>query len=126
MIFVLENRIRQLQNGDLHTKIDNVLYTSDLAMLYSSSYLCNRTTKGYQTRLVFTIENLTGMRPTALWYLSVDQVSKVKIRDGVVWKISGRVGPTDGTAKQVRVAGIQLDRRLRRYEFRMRTTLGEK
>ena len=102
LVSVLDNKVRELQrNGDMVLS-HNVLSKEEVVKLYKSPSLSRDTSAGFQARMVFTIGLLTGMRPTALWTLSVSQIRRQMFMNKQCYVITGAVGSSSGSSKTTR------------------------
>lgn len=102
LVSVLDNKAREQQRLGGFTESHNVLSREEVVALFKSPSLCKQTPVGFQTRLVFSIGLLTGMRPTALWSLSVGQFSLRQHLGKECLVITGAVGATNGSSKTCR------------------------
>lgn len=83
----------------MHSKSHNVFSKSDIFKLYASVSLTKRTASGFLNRMLFTVILVTGIRPTALCTLTVNQFGNVKLHNEMVWKITATVKNFDDSAK---------------------------
>lgn len=111
LIAVLDNKARQLQSTGRHTKSHNVLSREDLMQLYNSTALLKNTPKGFQTRMIFNIGLLTGVRPTELHSIEVTQFQSINLRGESVLKYTGMIGNEDGGSKTARGGWGSIGRR---------------
>lgn len=79
---VLDKKARKLQLAGVHKKSHKVLSCGDMKILYYSSGLENNMPKGFQPRMIFNLALLTGVRPTELHSIEVDQFQEVDAKGG--------------------------------------------
>lgn len=97
---VLDSKARRLQEKCNHTQHHNVLFKDELLLLFNSQSLSPESPKGFQDWVVFTVEILTAMRPTAMALMKRIQFKKMSLGAYEVWKFTGTVGSIDGGSKK--------------------------
>lgn len=86
-----DNKIREVQSKRLHLISRNVLFRQEIVHLCKSPALSRLTLKVFQNRIIFTVEIQTGMRPTTVGSVTVNQVRKGQLESNTIWKVTGKI-----------------------------------
>lgn len=99
---VLDNHFAEQQAAGMTVKHHNTLPRKDLIHILDQAICDERTSLGYVYRYIIAFGIALGVRPTAMWELTIDQFSKTTLDGKHIYLYTERIGSRSGGSKTKR------------------------